>query len=234
MLSENVENSFGSECQDLLDRTVHNLRTPLRDISTSVELLSKAGRDQFDDESKVLMERILGGTARLDNLATSLANYSMAMTDEESVVPLSTEAAFDRAVASLRSQIRETGATVRHGPLPKLPARHDQLTVLFACLLKNALDFRGASAPEIEVAAAREGSYWRFTVRDNGIGVDAAYREKVFQPFQKLQAGGQGNGLGLAICRKIVQAHGGRIWVEPNVKSGSAFIFTLPANDRAV
>lgn len=235
MSSEHVEDVSVRECQNLLDHTIHNLRTPLRDIATSAALLSEAWREQFEEESKVLMDRILRGTAQLDNLAASLADYSMAMTREDPLpVPISTEAALDRAVASLQKQIRETGATLRHGTLPKLRARHDQLTVLFACLIKNALDFRGAAPPEIEVMAAREGSYWRFTVRDNGIGVEAEYREKVFQPFQRLHAGRLGNGLGLAISRKIVQSHGGRIWVEPNLKSGSTFVFTLPAGDRDV
>jgi light-regulated signal transduction histidine kinase (bacteriophytochrome) len=135
---------------------------------------------------------------------------------------------------NLRAAIEETGARVTQDPLPVVLGSESQILQLFQNLMGNAIKFtpRGA-VPEIHVGARREKNEWLFSVRDNGIGIDPRYQEKVFQIFQRLQSREEypGTGIGLAICRKIVERHGGRIWVESQADRGSTFFFTLPETE---
>ncbi len=220
------------EHQRFLDTAIHHLRTPLRGIGTSAALLSEGWDERFDEQAKALLKEILDGVTRIDNLTKALANYSMALLPEGPASgPMPVENALHSALATMQGQIKETGATIRYSALPSLRGTHEQLSVLFRCLLSNALEHRGTAPPRIEITAARDGDRWRFAICDNGIGIPAEYQEKIFQPFQRLHGGRQGGaGLGLAICRKIVEAHGGKIWVEANTQVGSTFVFTLAAD----
>jgi light-regulated signal transduction histidine kinase (bacteriophytochrome) len=133
---------------------------------------------------------------------------------------------------NLRVAIGESGASVVAGPMPTIQADPAQLTQLYQNLVSNSLKFRGESQPRIEIAAERRGSDWLFSVRDNGIGMEPQYRERIFLIFQRLHGRGEysGTGIGLAICKRIVERHGGHIWVESRPGEGSTFFFTLPAD----
>ncbi len=220
------------EYQRFLDTAIHHLRAPLRVIATSAALLSEGWDDRFDEQARALLKEVFEGVTRIDNLAKSLASYSMALMPESpSSGPIPVEIALQGALATLQVQIRETGATIQYNALPRLCGIHGQLSVLFRCLLSNALDYRATALPRIEITAARDGDRWRFAISDNGIGIPLKYQDQIFQPFQGLHGGvHQGIGLGLAICKKIVEAHGGTIWVESNTQAGSTFVFTLAAD----
>ena len=139
-------------------------------------------------------------------------------------------AALRQALDNLHESIQETGAEITHGELPTIRADLSQLAQLFQNLIGNALKFRSEAPPKIHVDACREGDYWRFSVRDNGIGIDAQFQDQIFQIFRRLHTQKQyaGTGIGLAICKKIVDRHGGRIWIESEPGQGATFCFTLP------
>jgi light-regulated signal transduction histidine kinase (bacteriophytochrome) len=148
--------------------------------------------------------------------------------------PTAAEAVLEEATASLQQAIAETGARLTHDPLPMVLADAGQLAQLFQNLIANAIKFRGQAAPEIHVWAERDGSQWRLAVRDNGIGIEHSYRDRIFLIFQRLHTRQQyaGTGIGLAICKRIVERHGGRIWVESQPGVGSTFFFTLDPAEK--
>jgi chemotaxis family two-component system sensor kinase Cph1 len=135
-----------------------------------------------------------------------------------------------RALTNLEVAVRETGAFVTHDPLPEIRADASQLTLLFQNLVGNALKFQRANPPTVRVGARRDADSWRFSVADNGIGIQPEHRERIFAVFQRLHTltDYPGTGIGLAICKRIVERHGGRIWVESELGQGSTFFFTIP------
>jgi chemotaxis family two-component system sensor kinase Cph1 len=147
---------------------------------------------------------------------------------------LEVEAALRRALLNLRAGIEEAGAVVTHDPLPSLPADEGQLAQLFQNLIGNALKFRSPSVPRIHIGVKERENDWEFEVRDNGIGIEPQYFERIFMVFQRLHHKDEypGTGIGLAICKKVVERHGGRIWVESRPGGGSSFCFTLPGEKR--
>ena len=138
-------------------------------------------------------------------------------------------------MGDLRAAIEEAGASVTYDALPTIEADDLQLTQLFQNLIGNALKFRSASVPRIQISAKEKEHEWQFSVHDNGIGIEAQYFERIFMVFQRLHNKGEypGTGIGLAICKKVVERHGGRIWVESRPADGSAFHFTLPKGEQA-
>ena len=142
--------------------------------------------------------------------------------------------AFKRAIANLQMAIEESRAVIKRGRLPTVLADAAQLEHVFQNLIGNAIKFRGEEAPHIDVRAVRDDRMWLFSVRDNGIGIDSQYGDKVFAIFQRLHGRGKypGTGLGLAICKKIIERHGGRIWFESEPGKGTTFYFTLPMRER--
>ena len=232
---ESVEQSESNvaEWQRFLDTAVHDLRAPLRGIGTSAELLMEACGERLDEGAKQLIGAILDGVAKIDALSKGLASYSQAL--KIAVPPSGTirvESALRSALAELEGEIRDSGAAIDCGPLPRVRGSHERLSVLFRGLLTNALWYHGAEPPSIHITAQRESDRWRFAVRDNGIGIEPKYWDQIFLPFQRLRvdAPRAGVGLGLTICQKIVEAHGGSIWVESHPPVGSTFFFTLPAD----
>ncbi len=219
------------EQQHFLDSAIHSLRAGLRGIATAAALISRKWDDRFDEESRGLLRTILGGVTSLNDFTKDLADYSMALVPRgSSSEPLPVENAVQAALAGLQKQIAETGAKIHTGGLPQLDADGEQLTVLFRCLLRNALTYRGnAAAPRIEITAARAGNEWQFAVSDNGIGIPPRFRQQIFEPFERLQSEPRGFGLGLAIARKIVTGLGGKLWVDSAEGEGSTFFFTVPA-----
>jgi signal transduction histidine kinase len=139
-----------------------------------------------------------------------------------------TSAALDAVLADLAPAMIESEAEVARGPLPTVQAALGPVQQLFANLLTNAIRFRSAAPPRIDIRAQRDGQWWRFAVRDNGIGIDPRHHQQIFVMFERLRADRPGTGIGLAICRKVVELYGGRIWVESELGQGATFFFTLP------
>jgi PAS domain S-box-containing protein len=208
----------------------HDLQEPLRAVAGMMQLLQKRAAGQLDDRSEEFIRHALEGTARMQRLLTDLLAYSRVGTRGRDFQPTDLTALLGEVLANLRAAIQESGAIITHDPLPTVMADHTQLMQLFQNLIGNAIKFRHQSPPLIHIGAAPQKGQWLFTVRDNGIGMEAQYFERIFGVFQRLHTRQeyQGSGIGLAICKKIVERHGGRIWVESTPGQGSTFYFTLP------
>jgi chemotaxis family two-component system sensor kinase Cph1 len=218
------------EVQQFLHSAVHDLRAAQRRTAIAAELLLQSSSDQ---ERSELAAQLLQGLSRTEELLTGIASYANALTPSRlgaTMVPSSRAVRF--AIQNLDRGIRETGATITLGELPEILCDRDRLAELFEHLIRNCLKFRGTDPPLIEIGATSAPEGWLFTVRDNGVGIPPKYRDRLFLPFRRLQgAEVPGAGLGLAISRKIVEAHGGRIWIESREGPGVTIAFTLPAGD---
>ena len=209
----------------------HELREPLRTVASYVELLERRYGDKLDSAATEFIAIAADGAKRMQRMVDDLLLYSRVGSRGGEMVPTDSGVAFDTAIKNLGAAIAETEARVEHSALPVVRADASQLQRLFTNLIANAVKFRGTERPLVRIAAARDGAFWRFTVTDNGIGIDPKDSERIFVIFQRLHLREEypGTGIGLAICRKIVERHGGRIWVESTAGSGSTFVFTLPA-----
>ncbi len=208
----------------------HDLQEPLRIISSFVELLANRYRDQLDEKAHRWIDFVVDGAGRMKQLINELLQYSRVDTQGKPLEETDCGQVFQAAIVTLHQEMQETGATVTSGALPTVLADRSQLTQVFRNLLGNAVKFRGGRQPEIHVDAVRSENTWQFSVRDNGIGIDKQFAERIFVIFQRLHTRKeyQGTGIGLALCKKIVERHGGRIWVESELGHGATFFFTLP------
>ena len=208
----------------------HDLQEPLRMISSYTQLLTRRYGDRLDGDAKEFMGFIVDGAARMKQLIEDLLAYSRVGTRGRELQKTDAQAALDKAVLNLRGAQEASGATVTHGALPEVVADGQQLTQLFQNLIGNAMKFRGDAPPRIHVACEERPEVSVFTVTDNGIGLDPQYSERIFMMFQRLHTKAEypGTGIGLAICKKIVDRHGGRIWVESQPGKGCTFGFTIP------
>jgi signal transduction histidine kinase/HAMP domain-containing protein len=215
----------------------HDLQEPLRMVSSYVQLLARRYEGQLDADADEFIAYAVDGTTRMQRLINDLLAYSRVSTRGKAFAPTDCEIVLGRTLADLRSAIEESGAFVTHGPLPTVMADDVQLEQLFQNLIGNAIKFRGRAPPEIHIGTERrdgespgEVPHWLFAVRDNGIGVDPRYAERIFVIFQRLHTRKEypGTGIGLAICKRIVERHGGRIWVESEPEKGATFYFTMP------
>jgi PAS domain S-box-containing protein len=208
----------------------HDLQEPLRMISSYTQLVQRRYGERLDGDAKEFMDYIVDGAARMKQLIEDLLAYSRVGTRGRDFQPTDGAAALAKALANLRAAQEASGATVTHDALPSVLADGSQLTQLFQNLIGNAMKFRGADPPRIHVSSETRDHVWVFTVRDNGIGLDTQYADRIFMMFQRLHNKLEypGTGIGLAICKKIVDRHGGRIWVESKPGQGCTFGFTLP------
>ena len=209
----------------------HDLQEPLRMVTGFVQLLQQTYGSRLDAQADQYIEYAVDGARRMQTLIDDLLAYSRVGTRGRQFVPTDVGAALQLALVNLRASIQETAAEITHGELPTLRGDSTQLVQLFQNLVGNALKFRGTAPPRIHVDACRQGDYWQFSVRDNGIGIAPEYQERIFLIFQRLHTRKQypGTGIGLAICKKIAERHGGQIWVESQPGQGTVFSFTLPA-----
>jgi PAS domain S-box-containing protein len=208
----------------------HDLQEPIRMVSLYVQLLHRHYRVSFDDRAQQYITRVIEGARHMRTLIKDLLTYARAGSVTGDVNTVESATAFDRAVAHLAGTISESGAEVTRGSLPAVRGDGTQLVQLFQNLIGNAIKFRADRAPRVRVEAARDGNCWRFSVCDNGIGIDARYHDRLFVIFQRLHGRDQypGTGIGLAICKRIVERLGGRIWLESRPGQGTSFFFTLP------
>ena len=200
-------------------------------ISSYVQLLAKRYHGRLDADADDFIGYAVEGTLRMKALIDDLLTYSRVDTQGKALAPTECEAVFRQALDDLQAAIAESGAVVTHDPLPAVMADRVQLRQLWQNLLSNALKFRGEEPPRVHVSARPEGRQWVFAVKDNGIGIDPQHAERIFVIFQRLHTREKypGTGIGLAICKKIVERHGGRIWVESEPGKGATFFFTLPS-----
>jgi len=210
----------------------HDLQEPLRMVSSYVQLLARRYEGKLDAEADKFIGYAVDGAARMRRLIDDLLAYSRVGTRGRALAPVDAAAALGDAMKDLAGAVDETGASVTCDELPRVLGDRTQLARLFQNLIGNAIKFREPARPcRVHVSAGRDGGLWLFRVRDNGIGIEPQYLEKVFQIFQRLhdRTTYPGTGVGLPICRRIVERHGGRIWVESQPGEGSVFCFTLRA-----
>jgi PAS domain S-box-containing protein len=209
----------------------HDLQEPLRVISGYIQLIERRYKDKLDADANEFIDYTTEATRRLQQLISDLLEYSRVGMRGKPLQPTRAQAPLLVAIGSLEHAIAESGARVTHDPLPEVLADELQLAQVFQNLIGNAIKFRGEAPPEVHIRAERDGPQWRLAVRDNGIGIESSYWNRIFLIFQRLHPRQQysGTGIGLAICKRIVERHGGRIWVESQSGAGSTFFFTLAA-----
>jgi len=208
----------------------HDLQEPLRMISSYTQLIEKRYRERLDAEAGEFMGYVTDGAARMKQLINDLLSYARVGTRGREFQPTPCEAVVKEAVRNLEITLKDAHAAVTYDPLPEVLADSLQLTQLFQNLIGNAVKFHGNEPPCVHISAVKNSHEWTLTVRDNGIGIDPKYAEKIFVIFQRLHTRNEypGTGIGLAICKKIIERHGGRIWLESGEGRGATFYFTLP------
>jgi PAS domain S-box-containing protein len=209
----------------------HDLQEPLRMISMYVELLSKRYGEKLGPDATEYVGFALSGAARLKRLILALLEYARVGGSARRLEEVETHRIVDTVREGLRLMIEDAHAQIDVGHLPKIRADATQLSQVLQNLISNAIKFRGTRPPHITISSVLRDSYWQFSVADNGIGMESDQLEKVFLPYERLHHFSQypGSGLGLALTRKIIERHGGRIWAESKVGEGTTFHFTLPA-----
>jgi PAS domain S-box-containing protein len=228
LLAERLARS-NADLQQFAYVTAHDLQEPLRGISAMSELLQRRYAGQLDEGAHELIAQVVSSAGRMRNLICDLLKYSQTLNAGE--IPhtkVATKAAVRWAVNNLKQSIEESAAVVEMGELPEVQGDMVNLVVLFQNLISNAIKYRGSGSPRIAISATAEDGEWLFSLRDNGIGIDPAYHKKIFGLFTRLHGAHYGGtGIGLALCKRIVENHGGHIWVESEPGKGATFKFTL-------
>jgi PAS domain S-box-containing protein len=208
----------------------HDLQEPLRMVASYTELLGRRYRGKLDDDANEFIYYAVDGAKRMQQLINDLLAYSRVGTKGKPFAPVESKEAFGQAVFNLTMSIEEHNAVVTSGPMPLVTADHMQLVQLFQNLIANGIKFHGPDPPRIHASAGVQGNDWIFSVQDNGIGIESKYFDRIFLIFQRLHRREEypGTGIGLAICKKIVERHGGRLWVESEPGQGTIFHFTIP------
>ncbi len=210
----------------------HDLQEPLRMISSYLQLLQRRYEGNIDEKADKYIHFAVDGAFRMQNLINDLLEFSRVTTRAGEPEPTDSEFVLNQVLSNLELYIRENKATISHDPLPDVMADSTQLAQVFQNLIANGIKFHSEEAPKIRISAEKKEKEWVFSVQDNGIGIDPQYSEKIFEVFKRLhnKEAYPGTGIGLAVCKKIVERHGGHIWVESELGKGSTFYFTLPIN----
>jgi signal transduction histidine kinase len=214
----------------------HDLQEPLRMVATFSQLLQLKYVGKLDAQADTIIEHCVEGATRMGRMIRDLLEYTRAASISETLPEkVSAEWMLEEALDNLRSSIEESSATVTHDALPALQVEPVHLQQIFQNLVSNAIKYRGSQPPRIHIDAIRQDGLWKFSVRDNGIGIEPRYKDQVFGLFKRLHSGSRysGTGLGLAICKKLVERYHGRIWVESKLGEGSTFFFTLAESEQA-
>ena len=212
----------------------HDLQEPLRMVASYTQLIAKRYKGRLDADADEFIAYAVDGSNRMQGLIQDLLAYSRAGTTGKPLREISSEDTLKQALTNLRASIVESGAVVTHDSLPAITTNDIQLAQVFQNLIGNAIKYHGAEVPHVHVSASKNGGNdWIFAVRDNGMGISPQYFERIFILFQRLHGREefQGTGIGLAVCKKILERLGGRIWVESQPEKGSTFYFTLPGRD---
>jgi light-regulated signal transduction histidine kinase (bacteriophytochrome) len=235
-LARTNEDLFRSnrELQQFAYVASHDLKEPLRMVTTYVQMLDRRYADRLDDQAREYIGFAVEGSKRMYALVDDLLTYSRVETSEQPFGTVSMDQVMITALRDLREAVETSGATVTVQDLPEVHADFHHMVQVMENLLGNAIKFRRDEPPMVKVSAIMTGKEWVFSVMDNGIGIDKEYSDKVFQMFQRLHPRETfpGTGIGLAICKKVIERHGGRIWFESEPGVGTTFFFTLPAKKQ--
>lgn len=213
----------------------HDLQEPLRTMGNYAQLLNRQYKGKLDSDADEILGFIIGAANRMSTLVRDLLAYARATTEEERPMSVTLDEDLEAALTHLTQAVQESGASVTHDPLPTVQVDRGQMVRLFQNLVGNALKYhKPGLPPKVHVAAEQRGTEWVISVRDEGIGFEPRYAAEIFAPFKRLHTAQEypGSGVGLAICRRIVQAQGGRIWAESVPGAGTTFYFTLPMEGR--
>jgi light-regulated signal transduction histidine kinase (bacteriophytochrome) len=213
----------------------HDLQEPLRKVASFCQLLQRRYEGQLDERADQYIEFAVDGAKRMQSLITDLLAFSRVGRSGTEMVEVELATVVDTALANLTRRVEDTDARIDVGPLPTIEGEPVLLTAVFQNLVGNALKFHGEEPPVVRVRAERTGSEWTISCEDEGIGIDAQYADRIFAIFQRLHPKEtyEGTGIGLALCRKIVEHHGGRIWLDTQAERGTTFRFTLPVDPPA-
>jgi signal transduction histidine kinase len=222
-----------SDLQQFAYVASHDLQEPLRMVASYTQLLAKRYKGKLDQDADEFIAFAVNGASRMQALIQDLLAFSRVDRQGQHFEPTSVETLLSYALDNLKGAIEDSQAVVTHDPLPVVMADERQFLHLLQNLLSNAIKFKGRESPQIHLSAERREKEWVFSVRDNGIGIDPQYSERIFVLFQRLHTNAEypGTGIGLALCKKIIERHGGRIWMESELGQGATFYFTLPARD---
>lgn len=224
------ETRHGEELRQFAYAVSHDLREPLRMIASYSELLNRRYANQLDDDGREFAGFIADAVHRMEHLLTDLLTYSHQFRPLEApLAPIDPEVVLQSVLLAMEKEIQQSNAKVTNDPLPKINFDFGRLSQLFRQLITNSIKFRGAEPPRIHVAAQEADQETNFSICDNGVGIDPRYHEQIFGIFRRLHGKeSPGTGMGLAICKRIVEQHGGRIWVESEAGRGATFRFTVP------
>lgn len=221
-----------AEFEEFVSMAAHDLRGSLRDVALSGQLIAESHAGSLDRDTGVFLERIREETARMQSMLSGAVDYWAMIAGERQSSRTDMEAVLRQALLSTGRQIAERGTIVTHDPLPPVSGDFGVLTKVLHHLIRNAIEYCDAAAPRVHLSARQEDGEWVFSVQDNGPGIDPDFQERIFGAFKRLHGKEHpGNGLGLAFCRKAIERHGGRMWLESAPGAGSTFYFTaLPAD----
>lgn len=207
----------------------HDLQEPLRAIASFSKLLERKYKNEIDNDGKEFIQYIVDGAERMQHLIQDLLKYSRIQTNKVHYETIDLGSVVDSVEENLQMIIDETEAKIIYQQLPKINADKSQIILLLQNLIHNAIKYRGDNKPKIEICAEEKENEWLFSVKDNGIGIDKKYSKKIFQIFQSLNTRDkeEGTGIGLALCKRIIEKHRGRIWLKSEVGEGSIFNFTI-------
>lgn len=223
-----------AELEQFANVASHDLQEPLRMVASFTQLLAKRYQGKLDKDADEFIDYAVDGATRMQQLLNDLLTYARVGTRAKPPAPVDLNEVVVHTETNLIEAIKESGAVVTQGPLPTVAGDEVQLTQLFQNLLANAIKFRTGNPPWIHISARFREGHWVISVQDNGIGIAPEHRERIFAIFQRLHPRHEypGTGIGLALCKKIVERHGGHIWVESASSQGAGFYFSLPGSEK--
>ncbi|MBX9769868.1 MAG: GHKL domain-containing protein, partial [Candidatus Obscuribacterales bacterium] len=222
--------AVNSELEQYVSVLAHDLQEPVRVLATYAMLLSEKLKDKLDEESSLYLQFAEQSAAKVLTQIEDLLSYSSLASRDEELELVDTGEVLAEVLSALSPKIKESGAKIIQSEMPTVNANREQLRRVFDNLIANAIKFSSSGKPHVRISSFKSGNEWVFCVRDKGIGIDMQYAEKIFGMFQRLhsQSEYQGNGIGLAICKRIIDYHHGRIWIESEPGAGTAIFFSLP------
>ena len=222
----------GTEFEEFVSMAAHNLREPLRDVASFSQLIAETCDGRLGSDAGAFLDRIREAAARMQSLLADVVDYWATGTGGRPLTTAEIEAVLLQALLLTDKQIVERNATVTHDSLPSVTGDFEILTKVLRHLILNAIEYCGATSPRVHISFKRVDPDWVFSVQDNGPGIDPAFQERIFGAFKRLHGREYpGSGLGLAFCRRAIEWHGGRMWMESTPGAGSTFYFTLPVAD---
>lgn len=228
--AEQALRNSNRQLNSFADMISHELREPLRRVTINAEILNKRLAGKLSEEEQRYLIQTLTGAQRMTERIESILEYSREDHARLDIADVDAERALGDCLEELQQLISESGARIQHDPLPRVRANRTGLTRVFVNLITNAIKYKSERTVEIAITVSAQGDNYLFAVRDNGLGIEARFHERIFEPFKRLHGAElSGAGLGLALCRRVIENAGGEIWVNSELGNGSVFYFTLPA-----